>query len=1479
MSSSSLAINVPGPPPRSIDTAATSTGKTATTNPEEYNASSAMPHPSDLLVVPGSDGTPRTIPSPSPVMTVPTMASGSEPTIPASNSSAQLPRSSLPQISVLDFLEIDPRPTFVVSLTSPDLPIVYSNPTLNNSPALRNIFSEPRSSHTGLWDGITEANPNDIGAQPRPLQTVVYVGFSWTRAVLGGGQYAVISANLPVPAEAGATVADAHAATAGPGSEFPQEGKVRPAATGVPASATQRLHEVANALALSTQPPARPSILSRTAPTTTPTITPTATETKTPLLPPPAPPTPPTSAVFSPPENNPSQGQPPQQATTLREETIKQVSFDADFLEQGFFVSGTAVHDSKIAAAAATAAADRPANSGYKDQFKSITDFMPVGMSVFDAAGNVTFANHAFYSIMGCTPPATAPNGMAMVRADFMSCIDDEDQDAVQRFFAQAAHVTNKTFGFRVKKQQDPEAAAASMESILETAVPASLPLTPSSCVSSENEHDADATPRKRLSMISTPSTKATIPALTPASSAGGGLPEMPEMPMRRNSLAPSSVHQDKEPQGSRVLATTHSEKDAQGKLVRILLCLRDITEHQNIAEAADRHAQQANNLRRMAELATIGMYEMDMDGRLRGANRVFYEMCGLEKSADDDSEIFYPWLQCVAAEDQPLVQRCLDRLANAAGQGNGFGGGWEIPEDSVLADNDDLYNPDSHHQIDHQTVEVRFKTPWTADDGAGGHIVAPRWIEASFLPVRDSDGNVQSVTGCLSDISLRRWQLERERQVKEEAIESKRQQENFVDITSHEIRNPLTVIMHCGDAVLECLTKLRDDVRAVGVSVPGNTRQRALAMLEDGIDYAEIIVGSALHQKAIVDDILTMSKLDSDLLAVTPVTVDPIEIVRSTLKMFDVQARQQHIQLRMAIDTSYYKELPATTFFTTTVSGTPTAIPFLVLDPSRVKQILINLLTNALKFTQSVDVREVMTTVSVSRTRPTDAMCSVSFVPPPADNKLASAYLYGGSAGAAASLPSSASSSSPPSPTSPTSPTGDAPRSPMGDPVFLIFEVKDTGEGLTKEAMESLFQKFVQADSNTHIKHGGSGLGLFISKRLAEIQNGAIGVASAPGVGSTFVFYIEAYVPPPSAVPEILSPGEAAKIALAAGLSNASNGLASSNSAGSIGSGRKHGSSTSLASEARPRSSRSSRDLQRLGRKSSDGDRVSNGFEIGSDSGRGTPSLPKSPVTVYSSGSRQKLADTATASSTNDAQASEAVAGVAGAGAGGQLASVPVTPPEIRGVLLVEDNIVNQKVTRRYFEKYGFNVQVAANGIEAMDVIQASDRRVPGSYPISVVLMDMEMPVQDGLTCTRHIRALEEAGAFAGGRMPVLMITGNARPEQIADARAAGCDDVVVKPFQMTLLFEHIQLVMRTLWEDDVRTLAQNASDPEANANASVNVNVNVKVNDISKSANQKMEAGPDTTPSSPKQSKMDDDDDKVDEGVVLRRQNSDQP
>ncbi|KAK1596865.1 hsp90-like protein [Colletotrichum navitas] len=693
------------------------------------------------------------------------------------------------------------------------------------------------------------------------------------------------------------------------------------------------------------------------------------------------------------------------------------------------------------------------------------------------------------------------------------------------------------------------------------------------------------------------------------------------------------------------VMAQAKAERAMDGTIIRTFTCLTDITAHQRTANEATRRAQQAENLKRMAELATVGMFDMDTGGRLLGANNVFFELCGMSKVDPMEHEV-RPWEVSVVKDDLPYLSESVARLVS---------------------------------EKKPQTAEIRLKTTWTAEDAVGNQITAPRWVNATLMPVCSSDGVVQSFTGCVSDVSLQKWQLELETKRTEEAIDSKRQQDNFIDMTSHEMRNPLSAIIHCSDAIIASLARCEELVNRplspTTLRIPDENSDKHFdvkQLLADSIENAETIVACAQHQKRIVDDILTMSKLDSKLLAVTPCTVDPVQIGEEAIKMFDVEARRVDIDLKMTVDKSY-KELGHV---------------YLDLDPSRVKQVLINLLTNALKFTKSGSIRNVSVCMKASRERPTDETSPVTFIPRSCKEE----FEY-------------------------EQPALDMRK----DPVYIMFEVKDTGQGLSEDEKSNLFNRFVQASSRTHVKYGGSGLGLFISRRLTELQKGAIGVASLPGVGSTFAFFIEAYVPTEASLKEAESAAAAASMAT---LDTAAN--------------------TPL-SVPRVRAP---------------------------TNGRRTP------------GSRPKP---------------------------------QVSNPRLDGILIVEDNLINQQITRRGLQDRGFTVDVANHGVEALERLMrsmslqheeegyfahsAADTQALPPVAINLILMDIEMPVQDGLTCTRRIRELEREGRVfcaSGGRIPIIAVSANARPEQMQDAKKAGCDDVLVKPYRMPELIEKMQMVVR---------------------------------------------------------------------------------
>jgi CheY-like chemotaxis protein len=178
--------------------------------------------------------------------------------------------------------------------------------------------------------------------------------------------------------------------------------------------------------------------------------------------------------------------------------------------------------------------------------------------------------------------------------------------------------------------------------------------------------------------------------------------------------------------------------------------------------------------------------------------------------------------------------------------------------------------------------------------------------------------------------------------------------------------------------------------------------------------------------------------------------------------------------------------------------------------------------------------------------------------------------------------------------------------------------------------------------------------------------------------------------------------------------------------------------------------------------------------------------------------------------------------------------------------ILMVEDNLVNQKVLRKQLQNVGCHVHVAGNGVEALEWLQASvhwrgERQEELSSNskqmanIDIILMDIEMPIMDGLTCARQIRDYEQQGllttrrthpqrqissssisptsslrgpcisndtvdkATRKSRLPILAVSANARNEQVQQALAAGVDDAIAKPFRIPELWPKMEaLVMR---------------------------------------------------------------------------------
>jgi len=123
--------------------------------------------------------------------------------------------------------------------------------------------------------------------------------------------------------------------------------------------------------------------------------------------------------------------------------------------------------------------------------------------------------------------------------------------------------------------------------------------------------------------------------------------------------------------------------------------------------------------------------------------------------------------------------------------------------------------------------------------------------------------------------------------------------------------------------------------------------------------------------------------------------------------------------------------------------------------------------------------------------------------------------------------------------------------------------------------------------------------------------------------------------------------------------------------------------------------------------------------------------------------------------------------------------------------ILIVEDNITNQRVLARSLTRQGHTVHVTGHGREALSYISQSlawTPAIPNAVPLDIVLSDMEMPVMDGLEFVKEVRRLQQQKVIKEG-FPVVAITGNARDEQVKTAKEAGMDEVVLKPFQIGVL------------------------------------------------------------------------------------------
>jgi len=380
---------------------------------------------------------------------------------------------------------------------------------------------------------------------------------------------------------------------------------------------------------------------------------------------------------------------------------------------------------------------------------------------------------------------------------------------------------------------------------------------------------------------------------------------------------------------------------------------------------------------------------------------------------------------------------------------------------------------------------------------------------------------------------------------------------------------------------------------------------------------------------------------------------------------------------------------------------------------------------------------------------------------------------------------------------------------------VLARFEVSDTGVGISPEGQARLFQSFSQVEASTTRRYGGTGLGLAICKRLAELMGGEIGVESEPGQGSTFWFTVRFEKRPRVAQAEPYPPVDLHGVRVLVVDDHATNrtiveqylkawGVVSGNAADGPQALERL---RAAAARGQPY------DLAILDLRMPGMD----GMEV-AQAIKADPALASVRLMLLASLRQRDQTEAARDAGimayltkpVRRSQLYECLGRVMGIVA--EIAPVPAHAPaplpglkEARAhirILVVEDNVVNQKVAARMLEKRGYRVDVVANGLEALEALSR--------IPYDLVLMDCQMPEMDGFAATAEIRQRERAVRHT----LIIAMTANAMAGDRERCLAAGMDDYLSKPVRAEELDAVLQ---RWMGQAEAERGASTGPPPEA--------------------------------------------------------------